>query len=87
MREALDFIGKRGFCLPPFLTYPASEWERLGDDFDEIRDNLLGWDITDFGSGDFEKIGLLFITIRNGNLGEKRYSKPYAEKILCLDAR
>ena len=24
-----------------------------GKEYDEIRDNMLGWDITDFGSGDF----------------------------------
>ena len=87
MREALDFIGKHGFCLPPFVTCPASEWELRGDDYDEIRDNSLGWDITDFGSGDFEKIGLLLITIRNGNLGDKRYPKPYAEKIMIVRER
>ena len=30
----------------------------------------MGWDITDFGSGDFKKIGLSLITLRNGNPNE-----------------
>ena len=46
---------------------------------------MLGWDITDFGMGDFDKIGFSLITIRNGNqkLTDK-YPKVYAEKLLYL---
>ena len=29
--------------------------------------SMLGWDITDYGMGDFDKIGFSLITIRNGN--------------------
>lgn len=50
--------------------------------YKEIKDNMLGWDITDFGHGDYEKIGLLMFTIRNGSLESDEYSKPYAEKLL-----
>lgn len=46
---------------------------------------MLGWDITDFGSGDFEKTGLLMVTIRNGNFSNKKYVKPYAEKLLIVE--
>lgn len=35
-----------------------AEWAEKGDEIREIRDNMLGWDITDFGQGDFEKTGL-----------------------------
>ena len=50
-----------------------------------LRDNLLGWDITDFGSGDFRKVGLALFTLRNGNQASpERYPKPYAEKLLML---
>jgi D-lyxose ketol-isomerase len=84
MREALDFMGRHGFLLPPFVTWPASGWDGRGEDCDEIRDNMLGWDITDFGSGDFDRVGLLLITIRNGSLGDARYPKPYAEKVMIV---
>ena len=54
-----------------------------GKEYDEIRDNMLGWDITDFGSGDFYKRGLLMFTLRNGNYQmPEKYIKPYAEKLL-----
>lgn len=48
---------------------------------------MLGWDITDFGSGDYSKIGLLMITLRNGNFNDKKYIKTYAEKLLIVKAK
>jgi hypothetical protein len=44
---------------------------------------MLGWDLTDFGSGDFDKVGLLLFTLRNGRIG--RDVKPYAEKAMIVD--
>ena len=41
---------------------------------------MLGWDITDFGSGTFEETGLLLFTLRNGNLSKEQYTKTYAER-------
>ena len=85
MKEAVEFIADKKFLLPPFAYWTAKEWENKGHEYDEIRDNMLGWDITDFGSGDFSKIGLLMFTIRNGNFTDKKYVKPYAEKLLISD--
>ena len=34
---------------------------------------MLGWDVTDFGSKDFEHIGRTLFTLRNGNLHDSRY--------------
>ncbi len=77
-------LEKHCFCLPPFLHFTPEEWEAKGTEYDEIRDNALGWDITDYGLEDFNKIGLSLITLRNGNVKDDRYSKPYAEKMLLL---
>lgn len=85
MKEALEFINERSFKLPPFALWTPEEWETKGSEYDEIRDNMLGWDITDFGSGDFHKVGLLLITLRNGNLFDPKYTKPYAEKLLIVE--
>lgn len=85
MIEAEDFLSRLSFKLPPFGFWGPKDWESKGDEYDEIRDNMLGWDITDFGSGDFKKIGLLMFTIRNGNLKQKKYIKPYAEKLLIVE--
>lgn len=43
---------------------------------------MLGWDVTDFGSGDFARIGRTLLTLRNGRVGDERYPKSYAEKLL-----
>jgi D-lyxose ketol-isomerase len=74
-----------GYCLPPFTQWTPSEWRQKDHEYDEIRDNKLGWDITDYGMGDFEKLGFSLITIRNGNVKIDKYRKPYAEKLLMLE--
>ncbi len=78
--EAL--LAKHYFALPPFLSFSPEEWETKGHEYDEIRDNMLGWDVTDYGEGDFENKGLALITLRNGNIHHKKYTKVYAEKIM-----
>lgn len=85
MRDAISFIEKMNFLLPPFAYWSPEDWASKGHEYDEIRDNMLGWDITDFGSGDFIKTGLLMFTIRNGNFNDKKYIKPYAEKLLIVE--
>lgn len=46
---------------------------------------MLGWDITDYGLGNFDKFGFSLITIRNGcRTQPEKYPKVYAEKLLYL---
>lgn len=87
LRSADDFIRERGFFLPPFAHWTPDDWRSKGVEAAEIVQNQLGWDITDFGSGDFETTGLFLFTIRNGNsLNLKRGSgKMYAEKLLIVN--
>ena len=85
IQDAIGFIGRMNFKLPPFAYWSPKEWAEKGREYDEVRDNMLGWDITDFGSDDFLKVGLLMFTIRNGSLSDKRYCKTYAEKLLITD--
>lgn len=83
LRTAEAAFARAGFHLPPFARLSAEEWKNLGDAYDEIRENMLGWDITDFGGGDFEKLGLLLLTMRNGAIGDPA-SKTYAEKLMYV---
>lgn len=85
MTDAEKFITEMKFKLPEFVRWSPDDWQNKGHEYDEIRDNMLGWDITDFGSGDYKKVGLLMITLRNGNFNDKRYVKPYAEKLLIVE--
>lgn len=85
--EALSVCDKHGFKLPPWATWTASQWKDIGSEADEIRDHGLGWNMTDFGSGDFSKQGLLLFVIRNGLLGKNgkpSTTKTYAEKAFVV---
>lgn len=85
LKEMEQMINDYRFALPPFCHFTPEEWQEKGHDYDEIRDNMLGWDITDYGKGNFEKMGFSLITIRNGNQGMKdKYQKTYAEKLLYI---
>lgn len=86
IRENLDFLQAQNFSLPPFAFFSPEIWTEKGREYDEIRENCLGWDITDFGSGNFHKVGLFLFTLRNGNrkLPEK-YKKVYAEKVMVVE--
>ena len=84
-REALCFFDACGFRLPPWGTWTVDDWKAQRDTTREIRENGLGWDLTDFGSGEFEKVGLLLFTLRNGNpKSSNGGGKPYAEKIMIV---
>ena len=87
MLEADTFIRQRGFYLPPFAYWRPEDWTTKGPEAREIVENGLGWDITDFGSGDYQKCGLFLFTVRNGhprNL-ETLQGKLYAEKLMIVE--
>ncbi len=84
MRSADAFIRERGFILPPFAYWSPDDWRAKGPEAREIVENHLGWDITDFGQGDFQKLGLFLFTVRNGNPARPE-DKPYAEKIMLVE--
>ena len=74
-----------GFKLPAFAYWTPSDWANKGEEVDEIIENSLGWDVTDYGLGDFNKTGLFLFTLRNGNYNLKsKYPKGYAEKIMVV---
>ncbi len=78
----MDVIKHFNFHLPDFAYWKTADWHKAGDEYDEIRNCMLGWDVTDFGSNDFRKIGRILFTLRNGKFGNINYPKEYAEKLL-----
>jgi D-lyxose ketol-isomerase len=84
MHQADLFIRERGFYLPPFAYWTPEEWTSKGQEVAEIVEHSLGWDITDFGLGEYEKCGLFLFTLRNGTPENLRRGegKNYAEKIM-----
>jgi D-lyxose ketol-isomerase len=83
--DAIGVLHRHQVTLPPFAYWTPDEWKAKGTECDEIRRCKLGWDITDFGSGDFERLGLVVFTVRNGHHQLEPYlHKKYAEKILII---
>ena len=90
LRDALDFCSAQNFHLPAWATWSPECWRRAGHEADEVRRCMLGWDITDFGSGRYSEIGLLLFTLRNGPHGQPRAdgaTKDYCEKLMLVDER
>ena len=88
MNESLAVADEHGFLLPPFAHWSPEEWRTKGMECSNIVRQQLGWDITDFGSGDFQKVGLILFTIRNGvfrDVEKDPMAKSYAEKMLIVD--
>ena len=81
IRDAKAFFDSFQFKLPPWAFWGPDDWKGKGDI--EVVQNQLGWDLTDYGAGDFEKRGLILFTIRNGNQATG-HPKNYAEKIMIV---
>ena len=84
IRDADAFFREHGFHLPPFAYWTPADWAKKGPEVAEIVDRGLGWDITDFGGGDYESLGLFLFTFRNGSLADLKNGggKVYAEKLM-----
>ncbi|MCK9435617.1 MAG: D-lyxose/D-mannose family sugar isomerase [Synergistaceae bacterium] len=81
--DAKNFLADHQFHLPPWAYWGLSDWKKNKESVSEVMNNMLGWDITDFGSGDFYKRGLFLFTLRNGKFNVDK--KPYAEKIMIVE--
>lgn len=86
MRESADFLRVMKFMLPPFAEWSPQDWQHKGSECRQIVESQLGWDITDFGSGTFDTVGLFLFTLRNGTSDDLKANngKVYAEKILIV---
>jgi D-lyxose ketol-isomerase len=84
--EALSFFDKHKFKLPHWACWTANDWHESKAEAAEVFNHGLGWNLTDFGSGQFDKQGLLLFIIRNGLLKHNtpQTSKTYAEKAMIV---
>ena len=84
MARADDVIRSHGFTLPPFAYWKPEEFKARASDAHHVIDTHCGWDITDYGDGCFDKMGLFLFTLRNGLQSDlaKGGGMCYAEKLL-----
>lgn len=83
MAEAEAMIARFGFVLPPFAWWSPDEF-RAKAPGTRVAEARMGWDITDYGQGDFDRLGLFLFTLRNGRLSDLQRGggMAYAEKLL-----
>lgn len=84
MAEADDMIRSYGFVLPPWAYWTPAEFRTRASEAAEVIKARNGWDITDYGAGDYDKMGLFLFTLRNGRLADLQRGGGmcYAEKLL-----
>jgi hypothetical protein len=78
------FFAEHKFLLPPFAHWSADEMRHKLTPQSQIYRGRLGWDVTDFGQGNFDKLGILLFTIRNGDKDKLQSGRGrlYCEKLL-----
>lgn len=84
MQHGDEMIRSFGFSLPPFAYWTPSEFKANAAGAQPLVSAGCGWDITDYGEGRFDEMGLFLFTLRNGRLDDLRrgVGMCYAEKLL-----
>ena len=82
--QADEMIRSFGFVLPPFAYWPPDAFKARAGGARHVIDSRCGWDITDYGAGRFDEMGLFLFTLRNGLLSDLKRGGGmcYAEKLL-----
>lgn len=83
MHEAEALFADHQILLPPWATWSPADWQDNPETARWCYDHQMGWDITDYGGGDFASRGLTLFCIRNGRQGVAGEA-PYAEKIMVV---
>lgn len=81
---AKNLLEETGYTLPAFAFWTMDEWREKKDSIAGMKEIMLGWDVTDYGMGDFRKIGNVLFTIRNGSLTNQNVGTPFAEKVIPI---
>lgn len=84
LKWAKELLEVQNIKLPPFGYWSMEDWKEKQGQVDTIKTVMLGWDITDYGMDDFENLGAVLFTLRNGSLTDSSIGTPYAEKLLIL---
>lgn len=82
INHAKQMLEKNNITLPAFGYWEIDQWKAKQGSLDNLIKSMLGWDVTDFGSGDFLNTGSVLFTVRNGCLDDKNIGTPYAEKYI-----
>ena len=84
IKWAKEFLKERRFYLPEFAYWAVQDWQAKSSQTEMVRRLMLGWDVTDYGMGNFAEIGSILFTIRNGSYEDSTAGTPYAEKVIVI---
>ena len=84
MSQADEMIRHYGFTLPPFARWTPEKFAANKGAAQHLIASRCGWDITDYGAGRYDEMGLFLFTLRNGLLTDLQAGGGmcYAEKLL-----
>ncbi|WP_131114476.1 D-lyxose/D-mannose family sugar isomerase [Lichenihabitans psoromatis] len=83
MRDANATFARHGYVPPPWATWSPAQWDADPARRHFCAEHQMGWIITDFGSGDFFRQGLILLVARNGVAG-RAGQRVYAEKAIVM---
>lgn len=83
LRAARGLCDAYRFALPDWAEWALADHQANPEASCFLAARQIGWDCTDFGSGDFARRGLTLLCLRNGVQGDAA-ERPYAEKLLFV---
>lgn len=84
IRKAEALLAAHHWAMPDFASWTPEDHRANPARHAWLSERQIGWDVTDFGLGDFEKLGLVLFCLRNGIAGRPG-ERPYAEKLLFVE--
>ena len=84
IRWSEELLKKNNIRLPEYAYWDLETWKKNADKLDTVRKVMLGWDISDFGSGKFDEIGAVLYTVRNGDMNNPEVGVPFCEKYILM---
>ena len=84
IKWADELLKKNNIRLPEYAYWNMDAWKAHADELETIKKVMLGWDITDFGTGDFSTVGAVLYTVRNGDMNDDSVGVPYCEKYIVM---
>ena len=83
IERAWGLLGEFRWTLPTWADWGPSDYAAAPELATHLHHHQMGWDVTDFGSGNFQARGLTLFCLRNGVRSDSE-TRPYAEKLLFI---
>lgn len=81
IQQAIVKFKENSVLLPPQASWDFGKWKSNEKTANEWNLRNLGWDITDFGLGDYDKYGGILFTVLNSEIASEA-DQPYSKKYL-----